>query len=314
MFSTLLLILVIAVTWKCEVAAQCPCMYREGDPLFPGANGSRWDCEYVSHGLTEVPSVCWAEHPDVTQVFMDYNDIETVARDGFQGYTHLLTLSLKHNKIATIDEEAFTGLGSLKFLDLSANKLKSPPSQIWQMTGLSQLYLGDNSFTDATTFNIANLVNLEVLDLHLNHLSEIPYGTLEPLASLRRLHLYWNMLENLPVLTENLQLEEVLVNGNALMEFPKYMFGNLTKPLTYHFVDNPAYDVWATMLLPLPDKSHIVMGYDVWVWAEDEQQAQQLLQKDWLVQDGLSNTIDLSTLVKICGSSSEQQLARLPPC
>lgn len=78
--------------------------------------------------------------------------------------------------------------------------------------------------------------------------------------------------------------------------------------------DNPAYDVWATMLLPLPDRSHIVMGFDVSVWAEDEQQAQELLRKDWLVQDGLSQTIDLATLVRICGSSSEQQRARLPPC
>ena len=47
---------------------ECPCFYREADPLFPGAIGYRWDCEYVSHGLAEVPSVCWAEHPHVSQV------------------------------------------------------------------------------------------------------------------------------------------------------------------------------------------------------------------------------------------------------
>ena len=79
-------------------------------------------------------------------------------------------------------------------------------------------------------------MDLEVLDLHLNHLSEISYDCLEPLAKLRRVHLYWNMLINLPSMIENVLLEEVLVNGNALLEFPKYMFGNLTSPLTYHFV------------------------------------------------------------------------------
>ena len=75
-----------------------------------------------------------------------------------------------------------------------------------------------------------------MLDLHLNHLSEIPHDTLEALTKLRKIHLHWNMFVNLPNLTGNLLLEEVLVNGNALLEFPKYMFGNLTLPLTYHFV------------------------------------------------------------------------------
>lgn len=79
-------------------------------------------------------------------------------------------------------------------------------------------------------------VNLQVLDLHLNHLSDMPLNSLEPLTKLRKLHLYWNMFVSLPVMTENHMLEEVLVNGNALLDFPKYMFGNLTSPLTYHFV------------------------------------------------------------------------------
>ncbi|KAG0719581.1 Leucine-rich repeat-containing G-protein coupled receptor 4 [Chionoecetes opilio] len=314
MLSTLLVTLTLAVIWKGKAAAECPCMYLEADPLFPGTTGYRWDCEYVVHGLTEVPSACWAEHPHATQVFLDYNNIEAVPRAGFVGLDDLRTLSLKHNAITAIDEEALTGLSSLEFLDLSANKLKSPPSQVWQLTGLTHLYLGDNSFTDAETFTISNLVNLEVLDLHLNHLREIPHDSLQPLTKLRKVHLYWNMLVNLPNLTENVMMEELLVNGNALLKFPKYMFGNLTSPLTYHFVDNPAYDVWATMLLPLPDRSHIVMGFDVSVWAEDEQQAQELIQKDWLVQDGLSQTLDLASLVKICGRTSKQQQTRLPPC
>ncbi|KAK8383440.1 hypothetical protein O3P69_019080 [Scylla paramamosain] len=293
---------------------ECPCSYREADPLFPGATGYRWDCEYVSHGLADVPSSCWAEHPHVSQIFLDYNDIVAVALDSFTELTDLCTLSLSHNKIAMIHETALEGLDSLVYLDLSGNRLKSLPSQVWQLTRLTHLYLGDNSFTDAETFNISNLVNLEVLDLHLNHLSKIDYNSLEPLTRLRSVHLYWNMLVDLPRMTENVLLEEVLVNGNALLEFPKYMFGNLTSPLTYHFVDNPAYDVWATMLLPLPDRSHIVMGFDVSVWAEDEQQAEELLQKDWLVQDGLSQAIDLASLVRICGSRNEQKQERLPPC
>lgn len=85
-------------------------------------------------------------------------------------------------------------------------------------------------------------------------------------------------------------------------------------PLSINLQDNPAYDVWATMLLPLPNRSHIVMGFDVSIWAEDQQQAEELLQKDLLVQDGLSQIIDLANLVRICGSRNEQKQERLPPC
>ncbi|XP_050716181.1 leucine-rich repeat-containing protein 15-like [Eriocheir sinensis] len=314
MFVTLLLAVVLDVTQKVRAVAECPCIHREADPLFPGAGGYRWDCEYVSHGLTEVPTACWAEDSNVTQVFLDYNEIETVPSDSFVSLTNVRTLSLRHNEIGIVEEGALSGLSSLEFLDLASNRLGFLPSEVWNLRELSQLYLGDNNFYVASTFNIKNLVNLQVLDLHLNHLSDMPLNSLEPLTKLRKLHLYWNMFVSLPVMTENHLLEEVLVNGNALLDFPKYMFGNLTSPLTYHFVDNPAYDVWATMLLPLPDKSHIVMGSDVTVWAEDEQQAEEVLLKDWLVQDGLSNTIDLSNLLMICGDKRKQPSPRQPLC
>ncbi|XP_069164733.1 platelet glycoprotein V-like [Procambarus clarkii] len=196
-------------------------------------------------------------------------------------------------------------LASLELLDVSSNKLAELPTDLWSLTNLTHLYLGDNKLSDAHTFNISNLINLEVLDLHLNQLSQLPPLSVEPLRALQILHLHWNTLVELPVLINNLHLHELLVNGNALLEFPKYMFGNLTQPLTYHFVDNPAYDVWATMLLALPERSHIMMGNDVWVWAEDDQVARQLLQQSqtWVLQDGLSQPIDLPSLVRICGST-----------
>ena len=48
--------------------------------------------------------------------------------------------------------------------------------------------------------------------------------------------MHWNQFVRLPLMSENQQLDEVLLNGNALLDFPKYIFGNLTKPMTYHIV------------------------------------------------------------------------------
>ncbi|KAK7078913.1 hypothetical protein SK128_015972 [Halocaridina rubra] len=292
---------------------ECPCTFREADPLFPGANGTRWDCEYVDHGLTSVPKQCWSLQPDVTQVFLDYNEILELHPDDFTELTNLQTLTLRENQLGVIAKGIFSGLKELKYLDLANNLIMYPPSDLWNLRQLVYLDLSNNQLLDSSLFNISNLVNLQVLDLHLNQLTDIPSGSLVPLEGLLKFHIYWNQFVLLPDMSQNIFLEEVLVNGNALLTFPKYVFGPLLKPMTYHIVDNPAYDIWGTMLLALPDRSHIKMGNDVSVWVEDQSQSDELLAKDWLVQDGLSETIDLSTLIRICGEEKPQN-DRIPPC
>ena len=47
---------------------ECPCTFRSADPIFPGSEGSRWDCEYINNGLNDIPTQCWDLHPNVTQV------------------------------------------------------------------------------------------------------------------------------------------------------------------------------------------------------------------------------------------------------
>ncbi|XP_069165790.1 leucine-rich repeat-containing G-protein coupled receptor 4-like [Procambarus clarkii] len=137
---------------------ECPCQYLAADPVYPGAGGYRWDCEYVTHGLTSVPTTCWTLHPDVTQIFLDYNDISEVTSESLVGLTNLRTLSLKHNTITAIVPETLTNLASLELLDVSSNKLAELPTDLWSLTNLTHLYLGDNKLSDAHTFNISNLV------------------------------------------------------------------------------------------------------------------------------------------------------------
>lgn len=43
------------------------------------------------------------------QVFLDYNEIGSVAAGSFEGLTNLRTLSLRENAITDIDSEVFAG-------------------------------------------------------------------------------------------------------------------------------------------------------------------------------------------------------------
>ena len=53
------------------------------------------------------------------------------------------------------------------------------------------------------------------------------------------------------------------------------------------------------MLLPLPDKSHIMMGNDVSIWVQNESEIEEILKKKWIVQDGLQNSINIKDHIQI---------------
>lgn len=47
--------------------------------------------------------------PQCFQIFLDYNEIDSVAADSFEGLTNLRTLSLRENTITDIDSGVFAG-------------------------------------------------------------------------------------------------------------------------------------------------------------------------------------------------------------
>ncbi|CAL4063182.1 unnamed protein product [Meganyctiphanes norvegica] len=303
MTSTWSTLCILSVLHVCLIGA-CPCEHLVADPLFPGGHngGMRIDCEFHEHGLTEIPTDCFALYPDVSQVFLDFNEITTVNVDSFNGLNNLKTLVLKKNKISSCHDDAFAELHQLEFLDLTSNKLGNAPASVWNLSNLTKLSLADNNIKDSSSFNIPNLFNLKWLDLHLNHLEHIPTGSFDLLSHLQILIIKWNILQEMPDLTKNLALTEVIANGNAITKFPKHVFSsNLTSPITYHIVDNPAWDLPASMLLDLPWHSHIVTDNDEEIWCLDESEKEDLLSRSWTIQDGMGRYLYLEQLVRVCG-------------
>jgi hypothetical protein len=120
-------------------------------------------------------------------------------------------------------------------LDLSDIGLSELPPELWELSDLRELYLGNSPFTHVDDLNhltvlppeIARLEQLEVLDISSNLLTNLP----PEIGSLEHLEILWlpyNQLSSLP--PEIAQLKSLCIlnlMGNNLRELPSEM-GQMT--------------------------------------------------------------------------------------
>ncbi|CAH1778189.1 unnamed protein product, partial [Owenia fusiformis] len=159
------------------------------------------------------------------EILLDYNSIFVVSSNTFKGLTQLLRIDLDKNNIETIEDQAFEGLGCLTNLEMHGNRLRDIPTQALsvleslEMLTLSYNYIKmipANAFKSNTRLKTIDLSHnelansnpvpidafaalectLEVLNLGLNYLTEIPSGALNRLANLKALYLHNNLFRN----------------------------------------------------------------------------------------------------------------------
>mmetsp|Transcript_36810 Transcript_36810/g.85973 ORF Transcript_36810/g.85973 Transcript_36810/m.85973 type:complete len:311 (-) Transcript_36810:256-1188(-) len=123
-----------------------------------------------------------------------------------------------------------TSASSFIALRLTGNKLSGSlddgPCPLGSLpTSLRTLALDRNNLGPTLSSGIAALINLEVLHLRQNDLTELP-DCFAPLQSLTVLHLSSNRLVSLPdSITQCISLTELYVNGNRLTDLPVGMEG-----------------------------------------------------------------------------------------
>ncbi|CAH1778190.1 unnamed protein product [Owenia fusiformis] len=159
------------------------------------------------------------------ELLLDYNSIFVVSSNTFQGLPQLLRIDLDKNDIETIEDQAFEGLGCLTNLEMQGNRLRDIPTQALivleslEMLTLSYNYIKmipANAFKSNTRLKTIDLSHnelansnpvpidafaglectLEVLNLGLNYLTEIPSDALNRLANLKTLYLHHNGFRN----------------------------------------------------------------------------------------------------------------------
>ncbi|KAL3197410.1 hypothetical protein MRX96_044913, partial [Rhipicephalus microplus] len=122
-----------------------------------------------SCSLTDVQEDLFVHPKNLTHLWLDGNDIESVQPRAFSHLSRLQVLSLTRNKLVRLSAHDLTGLVSLRTLNLAYNKLSD-------VTG---------------AFTV--LGSLRTLDLEGNRLDVIPDDTFWPLRSIESLNLRKNV-------------------------------------------------------------------------------------------------------------------------
>lgn len=175
---------------------------------------------------------------------------------GFGKMQNLRILNVHNNNLRSLPADIW-GCGSLQQLNASSNLLQQfeePPENLVDLMGpeaaavaarkmslatsepggkivmpvppaglsIEKLFMADNHLNDDVFHQIAEMPNLEILNLSFNDIYEIPPGTLPSVTRLEALYLSGNKLTSLP--SEDLdklqRLRILHLNGNKLQTLP----------------------------------------------------------------------------------------------
>ena len=170
----------------CEMTCpdNCTCFYDQS------WNTNIVDCGRNGHFLvpTRIPM-------DVTDLYLDGNNIAQLSPHTFIGRKNLRHLYLNGSHIHTINNRTFNGLKSLLVLNLADNQLDTLYGfEFERLTDLRELYLENNIISVIANRTFSALRSLRTLRLDNNRIVEFEL---------------WSMLSALP------SLQELYLGGNA---------------------------------------------------------------------------------------------------
>ncbi|XP_049312476.1 leucine-rich repeat neuronal protein 1 isoform X1 [Bactrocera dorsalis] len=172
----------------------------------------------------------------VKNLYLGFNQIETIAKSAFANLTELAKLDLSHNKLKlkTLDPDIFRGaydvhdflpLGKMIELDLGYNDLHSLDSGVFEhLPHLETLILSGNTFQVVdhnAAVAISGLLSLKTLDMSFMELEELPDYLFHGPRDLETIILTGNLFDELPDdLNLAPNLRELVLDENPI--------GNLT--------------------------------------------------------------------------------------
>jgi Leucine-rich repeat (LRR) protein len=138
------------------------------------------------------------------------------------GATKIENLNLSRNSLSDMADNSFTNLQSLQVLVLNENGITQLTARHFEAnTHLKELFLRMNQLKSING-TLSTNVDLEVLDVSANSLTNIDLATIVNLKKLKSLNVSSNQLDmlSMEVMNNFEKLEILLVNGNRLTNVP----------------------------------------------------------------------------------------------
>ncbi|CAN7989271.1 unnamed protein product, partial [Ixodes hexagonus] len=155
----------------CEMVCpdNCTCYYDQS------WNTNIVDCSARAH--VAVPK----QLPmDVTELYLDGNDIPALSSHTFIGRKNMKVLYLNSSNVQTVQNRTFSGLRTLRVLRLERNRLVTLHGYEFDGLGeLKELYLSYNHLTHVNNATFVPLKSLEVLHLDHNYILEMAIWNLQ---------------------------------------------------------------------------------------------------------------------------------------
>lgn len=155
----------------CEMVCpdNCTCYYDQS------WNTNIVDCSSRRH--SDIPK----QLPmDVTEVYLDGNDIPALTPHAFIGRKNMKVLYLNNSNVQTVQNRTFGGLRTLRVLRLESNMITALHGHEFDgLNELKELYLTNNHLKYISNLTFTHLKSLEILQLDTNFLMEISIWSLQ---------------------------------------------------------------------------------------------------------------------------------------
>lgn len=128
---------------------------------------------FNSNNFSTLPNM-FNNVPALKELFLEDNQIVTIAPNAFINLNNLTYLSLDRNRIRSIKSADFIGLDNVKVFEIRENRIKTLGSQLFQnMPNVETLDLSHNQIESIQMDTFINMKKLQEISLENNRLNHI---------------------------------------------------------------------------------------------------------------------------------------------